>query len=55
LVETTAIVRQKIAAGKTLEQIKSEGLPAEWNSWGAGFVKTDSWLTLLHRSLTMKK
>jgi len=55
LVETTAIVRQKIAAGKTLEQIKSEGLPAEWNSWGAGFIKTDSWLTLVHRSLTMKK
>lgn len=55
LVETTAIVRDKIAAGKTLEQIKSEGLPAEWNSWGSGFIKTDRWLELVYRSLTMKK
>ena len=55
LVETTAIVRQKIAAGKTLAQIKTEGLPAEWKSWGAGFITTNAWLELLHRSLTMKK
>ena len=55
LVETTGILRQRIAAGKTLAQIKSEGLPAEWSSWGAGFVKTDMWLELIYRSLTMKK
>jgi cyclase len=55
LVETTAIVRQKIAAKKSLDQIKSEGLPAEWKSWGAGFIKTDRWLELIYRSLTMKK
>lgn len=55
LVETTAIVRQKIEAKKTLAEIKSEGLPAEWNSWGAGFIKTDQWLELVHRSLTAKK
>src|SRR5690348_9577967 len=54
LVETTSIVRQKIAAGKTLTQIKSESLPAEWNSWGAGFIKTDMWLELVYRSLTKK-
>ena len=39
LQETTDIVRQKIAAGKTLEQIKSEGLPEEWKPWGTGFIK----------------
>lgn len=55
LVETTKIVRDKIDAGKSLAQIKSEGLPAEWNSWGQAFIKTDMWLELLHRSLTMKK
>ena len=54
LVETTAIVRQKIAAGTTLPQIKSEGLPAEWKPWGSGFIKTDQWLELVHRSLTKK-
>lgn len=55
LVETTAIVRDKIAAKKTLAQIKSEGLPAEWNSWGTGFIKTDQWLELVYGSLTAKK
>ena len=55
LVETTAIVRDKIAAKKTLDQIKSEGLPAEWNSWGTGFIKTDLWLELVFRSLSTHK
>ncbi len=55
LIKTTDIVRQKIAAGKTLEQIKSEGLPDEWKSWGTGFIKTDMWLQLVHTSLTAKK
>ena len=55
LVETTGIVRQKIAAGKTVDQIKTEGLPAEWKSWGNGFIKTDMWLELVYRSLTAKK
>ena len=34
LQQTTEIVRQKIAAGKTLDQIKSEGLPAEMEALG---------------------
>lgn len=55
LVETTTIVRDKIAAGKTLAQIKSEGLPDEWKSWGNAFINTDMWLEILHRSLTAKQ
>ena len=55
LIKTTDIVRQKIAAGKTLEQIKTESLPDEWKSWGTGFIKTDMWLELVYRSLTAKK
>ena len=54
LVETTDIVRKKIAAKKSLEEIKKDGLPAEWNSWGTGFIKTDLWLELVYRSLTAK-
>jgi cyclase len=54
LVETTGIVRQKIVANKSLDQIKSEGLPAEWKSWGNGFIKTDLWLEIVYRSLTKK-
>jgi glyoxylase-like metal-dependent hydrolase (beta-lactamase superfamily II) len=55
LIKTTDIVRQKIAAGKTLEQIKSEGVPDEWKSWGTGFIKTDMWLEIVYRSLTAGK
>ena len=55
LVQTTEIVRQKIAAGKTLDQIKTEGLPDEWKPWGTGFIKTDLWIETIYKSLTAKK
>jgi cyclase len=55
LQQTTEIVRQKIAAGKTLDQIKTEGLPAEWAPWGTGFIKTDRWVETIYKSLTAKK
>ena len=54
LQQTTEIVRGKIAAGKTLDQIKSEGLPAEWKPWGEGFIKTDVWIETIYKSLTAK-
>lgn len=54
LTETTGIVRKKMAAGKTLEQIRAEGLPEEWKSWGTGFVNTDRWISTIHRSFTKK-
>jgi glyoxylase-like metal-dependent hydrolase (beta-lactamase superfamily II) len=54
LQQTTEIVRGKIKAGKTLDQIKSEGLPAEWAPWGAGFIKTDRWVETIYKSLTAK-
>jgi glyoxylase-like metal-dependent hydrolase (beta-lactamase superfamily II) len=52
LVTTSDIVRAKIKAGKTLEQIKTEGLPDTWKSWGTGFIKTDVWLETIYRSAT---
>lgn len=55
LQQTTEVVRQKITAGKTLEQIKSEGLADEWKPWGTGFIKTDIWLETIYKSLTAKK
>jgi hypothetical protein len=55
LIETTEIVRKQMAAGKTLDQIKAEGLPEEWKSWGSGFIKTDVWITLVYNSLSAKK
>ena len=55
LQQTTEIVRQKIAGGKTLDQIKSEGLPEEWKPWGEGFIKTDRWVETIYKSLTAKQ
>ncbi len=52
LLESTDIVRKNMAAGKTLAQIKTEGLPEEWKSWGTGFIKTDVWIETIHRSLS---
>lgn len=54
LLETTDIVRKKMAAGKTLDQIKAEGLPDEWKTWGTGFIKTDFWLEIIFNSLKAK-
>jgi cyclase len=54
LAETTDIVRKKMAAGKTVDQIKKEGLPDEWKSWGTGFIKTEVWLETIVRSLSAK-
>jgi cyclase len=51
LVETTGIVRQRMAQGKTVEQVKSEGLPEKWASWGTGFIKQDRWLETIYNSL----
>jgi glyoxylase-like metal-dependent hydrolase (beta-lactamase superfamily II) len=55
LQQTTEVVRQKIAAGKTLDQIKSEGLPDEYKPWGQGFIKTDRWLETIYKSLAAKQ
>jgi cyclase len=54
LQQTTEIVRGKITAGKTLDQIKTEGLPDEWKPWGTGFIKTDRWVETIYKSLTAK-
>jgi len=50
LVETSGIVRKKMAAGKSLADIKSEGLGEEWKSWGTGFINGEKWIETIHRS-----
>lgn len=55
LTETTEIVRKRIAAGKSLDQIKAEGLPEKWKSWGTGFINTNRWLELVYNSLSAKR
>ena len=54
LVETSGLVEKAIAAGKTLDQIKADGLPEKWKSWEAPTLKTDRWLEMLYRGLKPK-
>ena len=52
---TSAAVEAGIAAGKTLDQLKSEKVLAAWDSWGQGFIKTDDWIGTLHGELVQRK
>lgn len=54
LVETTQIVRQQIAAEKSLDEIKQAGFPDEWKDWGAGSISTERWIEIVHRSLSQQ-
>ena len=49
--ESVSLVRAKREAGKTLAQVKTEGMPEKFKSWGAGFVNQDAWLETVFTSL----
>ena len=49
LKETTKTVTQKMDNGKSLDEIKADGL-ADWDSWGSGFINTDRWIATIHNS-----
>jgi len=49
--ETTALVRQKKAAGRTLEQVQREGLPERFKPFGEGHVTTARWLEVVYTGL----
>ncbi len=51
LVETTGLIRERLLAGRTLEEAKAEGLPEKWKEWGTGFIKTEDWIELVYKSL----
>ncbi|MEE9234272.1 MAG: MBL fold metallo-hydrolase, partial [Candidatus Acidoferrales bacterium] len=50
LVETTDHVRRQMLAGKSLAQIKAEGLPEEWADWGSGFISAERWIETIWNS-----
>lgn len=54
LVETIELVRQQIAAGKSLDEIKAAGLPEKYQNLGKGFISANRWIEAIHRS-TVKK
>ncbi|MEJ7624005.1 MAG: MBL fold metallo-hydrolase [Pyrinomonadaceae bacterium] len=54
LVETTKIVQDAMKAGKSLAEIKKSGLPDKYKEAGTGFIKTEMWLEIVHRSYSIK-
>lgn len=54
LQETTAFVEKGMKQNKTLAELKKDGLPAKYKSWGEGFIKTDVWIETIYKSLSMK-
>jgi glyoxylase-like metal-dependent hydrolase (beta-lactamase superfamily II) len=55
LVESMATVKAGIDAGKSLEDIQTAGIDAEWKDWGNAFINTATWIQLVHESLKGKK
>ena len=51
LVETSGIVEKAIAAGKSLDQVKADGLPDKWKSWAVPSLNTGRWLEILYKGL----
>lgn len=52
ITETIAMVRGKIEAGMSSEEVQSEGVGEEWADWGWQFISTERWLDTVHRSLS---
>ena len=51
LVEATVSVRTRRDAGMSLDQIRAEGLDAQWASWDWAFVPTPRWIETIYWSL----
>jgi glyoxylase-like metal-dependent hydrolase (beta-lactamase superfamily II) len=49
---TLSTVERGVAAGQSLETLKSEKVLAQWDDWGKGYIKTDVWIDTLHAEAT---
>ncbi len=50
LEETVSLVTKKMKSGKTLDDIKKEGLQEEWKSWSWSFISTERWIETIYKS-----
>ena len=47
---TSDLVQRKMQEGKTLDQIKQQGLPDEWDGWSWGFISAERWIETIFQS-----
>ncbi|MFQ5648676.1 MAG: MBL fold metallo-hydrolase [bacterium] len=50
LQETTSLVTQKMKEGRSLDEIKTDGLQEEWKSWSWSFISTERWIATIYKS-----
>ena len=50
LVETTEAIREMMAEGKTLDEIKAAGLPEKWDGYASDFVPEARWIETIFNS-----
>lgn len=50
LEETSALVTSQMKQGKTLDEIKSEGLQDEWKAWSWDFISEQRWIETIYNS-----
>ena len=55
LEETVALVTQKMKDGKSLDEIKKEGLQEEWKSWSWNFITEEKWIETIYNSYLEKE
>lgn len=48
VVESVALVRKGLAEGKTLEQLRAEGLPEKWAAYGRGWITPARWIETIY-------
>lgn len=54
IIDTAKLVTDAMKAGKSLDEIKKAGLPEKYKEAGSGFIKTDVWIDIVHRSYARK-
>ncbi len=54
LVESSKVITDAMKKKKTLDEIKKVGLPEKYKTAGSGFIKTDMWIEIVHRSYSKK-
>ena len=52
--EVVGAVKKALAAGKTVDQMKSEKILAPWDEWGKGFIKADAFIATVAEDLARK-
>ena len=54
MTDSVKIVEDGMKAGKSLEQLKADGLPERFAKAGSGFIKTPAWIETVYRDLSKK-